>query len=148
VDLGKSGAHITVSNVVIVSDCILDFDDTVTYEDVIIATTSTSAKSINGSSGVSFGSSAKSCAPGGDVVLISQGGASFAAKWEAYDLELVVAGDLALASRSSSGTPIVHTGTNIYTGGDVKLTTKHEFSSCPTPQDPSLDLKYTLRFVE
>lgn len=148
VEMGHAAAHTTVSNVVIISDCILDFDDSVTYEDAIIATTSTSARSINGSSGVSFGNSAKSCAPGGDVVLISQGGAGFAAKWESYDLEMVVAGDLSLASRSSSGLPVVHTGTNIYTGGDVKLTTKHQFTSCADPQDPSLDLKYTLRFVE
>ena len=148
VELGQAGAHIIVENVVIISDCILNFDNTVTYQDAIIATTSTDAGSINGIAGVSFGDSAKSCETGGDVVLISQGGAGFAAEWEAYDLEMVVAGDLSLASRSSSGSPIVHSGTNIYTGGDVKLTTKHEFTSCPTPQDPSLDLKYTLRFVE
>mgnify|MGYP001114972008 CR=1 FL=1 len=148
VEMGNAAAHTTVSNVVIISDCVLNFDDTVTYQDAIIATTSTNANSINGSSGVSFGNAAKSCAPGGDVILISQGGAGFAAKWESYDLEMVVAGDVSLASRSSSGDPIVHTGTNIYNGGDVKLTTKHEFVSCPNPQDPSLDLKYTLRYVE
>lgn len=139
--------RMTISNIVIVGQgCDFIFDQTITFEDAVFATTSTSNQTISGSANAVLGRNDR-CAQGGEVSVITKGDINFAAKLEAYDLQMIAAGDVHLASHGNDGDSI-HVGTNIYTGGDVDITTKHTFEGCRGLTDPSLDVKYTLRYVE
>jgi len=139
--------RLTKSNVVIVGDdCDFVFDQTISFEDSVFATGSTSNQSISGSANAVLGRN-DGCKEGGEVGVITKGDINFAAKLEAYDVEMIAAGSVNLASHGNDGDSI-HVGTNIISGGDVDITTKHTFVGCAGATDSTLDTKYTLRYVE
>lgn len=139
---------ILMKEIVIIGDgCDFGFDSTIRYEDAIIATTATGRQTFSGSADVTLGKD-DGCDVGGEVALITAGDVNFAAKLDAYDVEMIVAGDVHLASRANHGDSI-HVGTNVIAGGDIQVTTKHQFQGCAKDSNkPTVDIKYTLRFVE
>ena len=137
---------ITVSEVVVVAlGCDFAFDSTISYEDATFATTSTSRQTVSGSAGVVLGRD-DNCADGGEVAILTKGDVNFAAQMNAFDLEMIVEGDVGLASLGNNGNS-VHQGTSIMAGGDINVTTQHTFSGC-YDTETTLDRKYTLRYVQ
>lgn len=137
-----------VKDIVIVGvGCDFVFDESVRYEDAIIATDATGRQTFSGSAGITLGKD-DDCAVGGELALITAGDINFAAKLEAYDVEMIVAGDVHFASLGNNGDSI-HEGTNVWAGGDIKVTTKHTFVGCGDDANgPTVDVHYTLRYVE
>ncbi len=137
-----------ITDMVIVGvGCDFVFDKTVRYEDAIIATDSTGRQTFSGSANITLGRN-DDCAEGGELALITAGDISFAAKMNAFDVEMIAAGDVKFASLGNDGESI-HQGTSVWAGGDIKITTKHTFIGCGADaNDPTVDVKYTLRFVE
>ena len=131
--------------VVVALGCDFAFDQTIHYEDATFATTSTSRQTVSGSAGVVFGRDDE-CADGGEVAIITKGDVKFAAQLEAYDVEMIVAGDVNLASLGNSGDSI-HEGTSIIAGGDINVSTQHTFTGC-YDTETTLDTKFTLRYVK
>lgn len=143
---GASNTVVTLSEFVLVGlGCDFGFDQTVHYEDAVIATTSTSRQTISGSAGVVLGRD-DNCTPGGEVVIVTAGDAGFAAQLEAYDIEMIVAGDLGLSSQGQ--TQSTHEGSNFYVGGDIKITSQHTFAGCNGETSTTLDTKWSFRLVE
>jgi len=135
-----------ISNMVIVGKgCKFTFDDSVSVEDTIIATDATGNGTFAVSSGVTLGRN-DGCTQGGEVVLISAGNVNFSAKLSMYDVEMIVAGNVGMASNANNMG--INEGTSIWAGGDIKVTTKHTFSGCNGATNPTFDVKYTLRYVE
>jgi Flp pilus assembly protein TadG len=141
------GQSILKSKMVIVGDnCDFDFDESVRFEDAYIATTATGQQTFSGSANVQLGEN-DGCDEGGEVTLITAGDVNFAAKLDAYDLEIVAAGDVGFASHANDGDSI-HKGTNVWAGGDIRVTTKHTFEPCGLGGDTDYEQKFTLRYVE
>lgn len=124
--------------------CDFVFDSSIRYEDAIFATTATGSKSISGSAGVVLGRD-DGCSQGGEVVAITAGSVHFSAKLEAYDVEFIIRDDLHLASNGNAEN--IHTGSNFYVGGDVRITSQHTFAGCNGATVPPFDLKYSWRIV-
>ena len=142
----RSNPGFLISDMVIVGKgCKFTFDDSVRVEDTIIATDATGNGTFSGSSGVTLGRN-DGCTQGGEVVLISAGNVNFAAKLSMYDVEMIVAGNVGMASKPNAMG--INEGTSILAGGDIKVTTKHTFSACDGATNPTFDVKYTLRYVE
>lgn len=139
--------HITKSKMIIVGiNCDFAFDETISFEDAYIATTATGQQTFSGSADTRLGRN-DNCADEGEVTLITAGNVSFAAKLDAYDLEIVAAGDVGFASHAND-VESIHKGTNVWAGGDINVTTKHTFEPCGDGGDSDYDRKYTLRYVE
>jgi len=137
--------NITKVGVVVVAlGCDFAFDKTIHYEDATFATTSTSRQTVSGSAGVRLGRN-DSCADGGEVAIVTKGDVNFAAQLEAYDVEMIVAGDVQFASLGNSGDSI-HEGTTVLAGGDIDVTTQHTFAGC-YDTETTLDTKFALRYV-
>ena len=137
---------ITKTRVVVVAiGCDFTFDSTIHYEDATFATTSVSRGTVSGSAGVVLGRD-DNCADGGEVAIITKGDVKFAAQMQAYDVEMIVAGNVGLASLGNSGDSI-HEGTSIIAGGDINVTTHHTFTGC-YDTETTLDTKFTLRYVK
>lgn len=142
---GGSAAAITKSEFVLVGlGCDFVFDTSVQYEDAMFLTTATGNQTISGSAGVVLGRD-DSCTQGGEVVAITAGSVHFSAKLEAYDVEFIIADDLHLASNGNADS--VHTGSNFYVGGDVRVTSQHTFAGCNGTTVPPFDPKYSFRIV-
>lgn len=141
----SSGPVLKSQFVLVGIGCNLVFDDSIQYEDAIFATTATGNQTISGSSGVVLGRN-DGCTQGGEVVAITAGSVHFAAKMEAYDVEFIIKDDLHLASNANAKS--VHSGSNFYVGGDVRVTTKHTFSGCGGSTIPAFDPKYSWRITE
>ena len=126
--------------------CDFTFDQTIAYEDAYIATTATGQQTFGASADARLGKN-DDCGEGGEVTLITAGNVSFAAKLDAYDMEIVAAGDVGFASHANDGDSI-HKGTNVWAGGDINVTTKHTFEPCGLGGDTDYEQKFTLRYVE
>ena len=87
----------SISNVVIVTACQVTLANNLQVRDAIIATTSTSSKSISSSSGLVVGID-DSCAEGGGSQLLTLGSMNFAADLHIYGSQLLAAGDIEFAA--------------------------------------------------
>lgn len=148
-DTGEStiGQSEILSGLIIVGiGCDFTFDQTIAYEDAYIATTATGRQTFGASADARLGKN-DDCAEDGEVTLITAGDVNFAAKLDAYDMEIVATGDVHLASHANDGESI-HKGTNVWAGGDIQVTTKHTFEPCGEGGDTDYERKYTLRYVE
>jgi len=124
--------------------CDFVFDSSISYEDATFATTATGNQTFSGSAGVILGKN-DGCTQGGEVVAITTGSVHFSAKLEAYDVEFIIRDDLHLASNGNAES--VHSGSNFYVGGDVRITSQHTFAGCNGKTIPPFDTKYSWRLV-
>lgn len=119
----------TIENAVVISNCEIKFAKNVLLRNAILATTSTSARSFNGSSGVSVGFN-DSCAAGGGAKLITLGGMKFPSKLQIYGGQLIAAGDIVFAAQANG----VH-GASLIAGGEISGTSNMVFGNCETRVD-------------
>lgn len=89
----------TYSNFVFINDCEIKFNEGVVLEDVIIATSNTSAKSFNSPSGFVLGRN-DNCAPGGGAILMTMGGVDVAAQLEVYNGQILAMSDIEFAAKA------------------------------------------------
>ena len=138
--------QITKANIVVVGiNCDFGFDKSISYESAVFATTATGRQTVSSSAGAIFGRP-DNCGKGGEVAIVTKGDVHFAAQINAFDLEMIVLGDVGLASLGNNGDS-VHEGTSIMAGGDINITTKHTFANC-FDTETALDVKFTLRYVK
>lgn len=89
----------TYSNFVFVSDCEVKFGSGVILEDVVVATTNTSASSFNSPSGFSIGRN-DNCAAGGGATLMTLGGVSVASSLNVFGGQILAMGDIQFAANA------------------------------------------------
>jgi len=87
------------SNFLFVSDCEIKFANGVMLEDVVIATTNTSATSFNTPSGLSIGRD-DNCAAGGGATLMTLGGFNAAASLNVFGGQILAIGDIEFAANA------------------------------------------------
>lgn len=105
----KAGVY---SNFVFISDCEVKFANGVVLEDVVVATTNTSANSLNSPSGLQIGR-LDNCAPGGGATLMTLGGFSAASSLSAYNGQILAIGDIDFAANANGiqGVSFISQGT-------------------------------------
>ncbi|TMM55102.1 TadE/TadG family type IV pilus assembly protein [Sulfitobacter sabulilitoris] len=86
-------------DMVFVTNCEVKFSSGVQLEDVIVATTSTSATSLNSPSGLSIGRD-DNCATGGGATLLTLGGFNAAASLNVFGGQILALGDIEFAANA------------------------------------------------
>ena len=84
---------------VFVSDCEVKFANGVILEEVVIATTSSSASSLNSPQGLQLGRN-DNCAPGGGATLMTLGGFNAASSLSVYNGQILALGDIEFAANA------------------------------------------------
>jgi hypothetical protein len=126
----------SISNVVIVTACQVTLANNLQVRDAIIATTSTSSKSISSSSGLVVGID-DSCAEGGGSQLLTLGSMNFAADLHIYGSQLLAAGDIEFAANADGVE-----GASMIAGGTLSGTSNMTMGFCGTGMESNFEAEY------
>lgn len=129
-------AGTTLSNVVLVTNCMINFGSNVQLHDVVIADTNTNNKSITGASGLQVGLN-DNCAPGGGAQIITDGGMDFPSAMSMFGGQLIAKGDV---SFSADGNGV--DGASVISGGTVSGTSNMTMAYCGTGMENNFQAEY------
>ncbi|MBZ0130862.1 MAG: hypothetical protein K8F59_17325 [Rhodobacteraceae bacterium] len=115
----------TVSEVVIVSECNMQFGNGSVFEDVVLVSTDTGNKSVYGANGVRLGTD-DGCATGGEVVIYAGGDFDSASGLELYGATIYAEGEMHISAQSNG-----IEGLNLYANGDIKFSAQASLGLCP-----------------
>jgi len=115
---------VTLSKMVITTNCRISFGAGAALEDVVIATSSTSGNSISSSDNLRVGQD-DGCTSGGGATLMTAGGISVASGLQAYGSQFIAAGDIHIAAQAGG-----LEGASFQTGGDFKMTSNSAMGNC------------------
>jgi hypothetical protein len=138
----RSGGKISIPNsevirdVVIVTNCSIEMGSNARIENSVVATTSTSATSITGASGSTFGEE-DDCAPGGGTQVITLGGLRFPSDLGIFGSQLLAAGDVEFAARADG-----IQGASIVAGGEIDATSNSTMALCNSGMEGNFELPY------
>lgn len=121
------GQNETLSGVDLVTDCRVRFLEGSAIEDMTLVTTNTSDMSITGPNGTRWGN-AGYCTDDTEpfVRVMTKGGISMAADFEAHGLEILAGSDVNLAAKADGISSI-----NIVSAGAIDITANSDFGFCP-----------------
>jgi Flp pilus assembly protein TadG len=118
------GSGFVLQNMVLVTDCRLQFNSGAIIEDSIIISTNPSDKAFYASSSISIGKD-DNCAVGGDVQMITLGSVDFAAGTSVYGSQIIAAGDIAFAANADG-----IEGLSLVAGGRIDVTSNGTYGFC------------------
>lgn len=125
-----------LSNVVIVANCPIKFANSSAIENVIVATTDTSSKSINSPQNLRVGRD-DACAAGGGAQLITLGSMDFAAGLQMYGGQLIAKQDINFAANADG-----IMGASMIAGGSVDGTSNMQMGFCGSGMENSFEAEY------
>ncbi len=125
-----------LTNLVMITNCQINFNSGGALENGLIATLHTSASSISGSSDTRIGR-IDNCAAGGGAQLISLGGMSFAAGVAIHGGQLIALREIEFAANGQG-----LRGTSIISGDTVSGTSNMEMGLCGSGMEDNLSLDY------
>ncbi|OYX41932.1 MAG: hypothetical protein B7Z02_13665 [Rhodobacterales bacterium 32-67-9] len=118
------GAGFSLVNMVLVTDCRLQFAAGAVIQDAVIITTNADPKSFYSSSDIVIGRD-DNCAVGGGVQMVTKGGVVFAAKVNAYGSQIIAAGDISMTANADG-----IEGVAVVSGGKLDVTSNGAFGFC------------------
>jgi Flp pilus assembly protein TadG len=118
------GAGFSLVNMVLVTDCRLQFAAGAVIENAVIVTKNTDPKSFYASSDIVIGKD-DNCAEGGDVQMVTLGGVEFAAKVNIYGSQILAAGDISMTANADG-----IEGVALVSGGKLDVTSNGAFGFC------------------
>jgi len=124
----------TISNVIIVANCPIEFGEGSSVENAIFITSSTDANSFKGANNVRLGA-ADGCTGGGGAQFITPGGLNFASDMEYYGSQVIANGDVHLAAGVNG-----LSGISVQTEGDITVTANNTMGACSGGVDTVADL--------
>ncbi|MFC2968371.1 pilus assembly protein TadG-related protein [Acidimangrovimonas pyrenivorans] len=139
---GSGGGHLTIDNnvdmgdVVLLTDCKIQFNQGVVVHDAVIATTSTSAKSMVASSGLQVGLN-DNCAPGGGAQLLTLGSMDFPSDLKIYGSQLLAQYDVSFSANANG-----IQGAAIVAGGEISGTSNMDMGFCGTGMEHNFEAAY------
>jgi hypothetical protein len=125
-----------ISSVVIVTNCPISLGQNVQLQDVVVASTSTHNRSIEGASGVNIGKP-DNCAPGGGVQILTMGGMRFPASLGIFGGQLLAQGNIEFAARADG-----IQGASMVAGGEIDGTSNSNMSLCGTGMEGNFEANY------
>lgn len=126
----------TLTNVVVITNCQVNFGSGGALENGLIATLHTSASAITGSSDTRIGV-IDDCAAGGGAQLIALGGMNFAAGISIHGGQLIALREIAFAANGEG-----LRGTSIISGETVSGTSNMSMGLCGSGMEDNLSLDY------
>lgn len=129
---GNGSSQTVLKDVVVVTNCDIALDSDTILDGAMVATSSTAAQSVKGSSGVAVGRP-DNCLPGGGSQILTAGGMHFAAKMSFHGSQLVAAGSVKMAAQVDG-----LAGTSIESRGRVDLASNNAAALCEGTVDPVL----------
>jgi Flp pilus assembly protein TadG len=141
VGCGKNGTltidePTAISDVVIVTDCVIKFGQALRIENSVIATTNTDAKSINSSSSFTLGKN-DGCADGGGSVLMTLGSVSVASKIHVYGSQIIAKDDISFTANANG-----IEGASFIAGGEIDGTANGDMGFCGTGMTNIYEAEY------
>lgn len=132
----QAGSSNILRDVVIVTDCEIKFANGLQLENVIIATTNTSATSFNSPSGLVVGRD-DDCAEGGGAQLLTYGGMSFASDLHMYGGQFIALKDIEFAANAEG-----IEGAAMVSGGRIEGTSNMNMGFCGTGMNDNFEADY------
>ena len=126
----------TLHDVVLVTNCKVQFGADAILENVIIATTNTDKRSLNAASTLTLGRD-DNCATGGGVQLLTYGGVDFAADLHMYGSQILALGDIAFAANATG-----IQGASFVAGGEIDGTSNAIMGTCGTGMEGNFEAEY------
>lgn len=130
------GKDVAVNKVAIITNCQIKFNQGVILTDAVIATTSTSSKSMDSVSGLQVGKN-DNCAPGGEAQLVTMGSMSFPADLKVYGSQLIAAQDISFAANANG-----IQGTAMLAGGEISGTSNMNMGFCGNQESSNFQVEY------
>lgn len=127
---------VPLTEIVLVTNCKIKFGEGTLIEDAVIATWSTSDRSITAPSGLQAGRN-DACAAGGSVQILTQGGMEFASKLALYGSQLMAKGDITFSANADG-----IEGASIISGGTISGTSNMAMGYCGTAMDNNYAADY------
>jgi hypothetical protein len=127
---------VTLSEIVLITNCKITFGNGTVLEDSIIATTSTSDESFKGPNGIQIGAS-DSCAAGGGATLITKGGMKFASGLQLHGGRLIALGDISFAANADG-----INGASIIAGGEIDGSSNTTMNFCGSGMEANYEAMY------
>jgi len=123
----------TVSNMIIIADCPIEFGQDSRIENGVFMTTSRDANSFKGANNVRLGI-ADNCAVGGGAQFVTLGGINFASAMEYHGSQAIAGGDIHLAAgvRGLSGIAV-------QAAGNISVTANNVMGACSGGVDTVAD---------
>lgn len=140
--LSNSGSDNTFKNMVIITNCPVNFGGSVKLEDVVVSSTSTSKTALqapNSMTGFTIGKN-DNCAPGGGAALITRGGVDLAAGPNYYGAHVRAGGNVDFQSNG------VGQGISVISGDTINTTSNGDMAVCG-PGAGTLSRDVSLRLV-
>lgn len=109
---------------VLITNCQLEFGQGAALEDVIVLSTNTTPRAIDGPSSVRLGRD-DGCAPGGDAQIITLGGVNVASGLSIYGSRIIAEGDVNFTAQADA----VH-GASILSNGEIRGTANGLAGTC------------------
>ncbi|WP_212523987.1 pilus assembly protein TadG-related protein [Actibacterium sp. MT2.3-13A] len=126
----------TLKNLVLVTDCPVKFGQGVVLDNVIVATTDTSAKSISAASGVQVGRD-DHCAADGGSQLLTMGGIEVPADLKVYGGQLIAMGDITFSANANG-----IEGASFISGGTISGTSNMTMGFCDGGMERNFETEY------
>ena len=125
-----------IEELVIVTNCDVKLGSGATLEDVVLATTSTDSRSIDGASDVSIGRD-DDCAVGGGTQVLTMGGMRFPSNLGIFGGQLLAQGDINFAARADG-----IQGASMVAGGEIDGTSNSSMARCDSGMEGNFEVEY------
>ncbi len=132
----KIASGTTLKQVVLITDCKLQFGANVTLEDVVIASSNSDPRAITGAANVQLGRN-DNCAPGGGVQILTDGGMDFPAKLSIYGSQMVAKGDISFAANANGVQ-----GASLVSGDTISGTSNMTMAFCGQGMEQNYQASY------
>ena len=127
---------VTMSKVVLITNCEIKFNEGVALEDAIVATTDTGAKSMNSPGGLRLGKD-DGCAEGNSAQLVTMGSVDVAADLRLYGAQIIARDDIQFAANANG-----IQGAALVAGGEISGTSNMEMRYCGSGMEDNFEADY------
>jgi Flp pilus assembly protein TadG len=127
---------VTMSKVVLITNCEIKFNEGVALEDAIVATTDTGAKSMNSPGGLRLGKD-DGCAEGNSAQLVTMGSVDVAADLQLYGAQIIARDDIQFAANANG-----IQGAALVAGGEISGTSNMEMRYCGSGMKDNFEADY------
>ena len=138
------GMGIELRNLVLVTDCAVELEATVTLTGVLLITTSKTPMAVM--NGALAGDPEGACAPGSATQVFSLADLDLPSTFAGANATFLTPGDIRVAG-TPTGAPAPHAGTGLHAGGDIRLEGSHSFTACGTERPPAVPELRVIRQV-
>ena len=129
-------ADTVLTDLVLVTDCSLQFGSGVRLENVVIATTSTASDSVTAASGLQIGRN-DDCAEDGGAQILTLGDMRVPAKMAIFGGQIIAAGNIEFAAQADG-----IEGASLIAGGEIDGTSNATMGFCGSGMEGNIEVPY------